>query len=187
MKFAVVDIETTDLKGDKGFMLCCGIKPLGSKKRTVLGLHEYTRVVNRLQIDCALVLAVRNALEMFDGYITWNGIMFDIPFINDRLMLSGSRPLEKRFHIDAMYYARQGKSTFTSSRLDWVAKSMGVKARKTPLDMNTWKMAEAEAIVGFKAGRENYDKIITHNVADLDVTEQVYEKLKPRISAIQKR
>lgn len=186
MRFAVVDIETTDLKGDKGFMLCCGIKPLGGKKR-VIGLHEHIRPTRRLNIDAGLVMAVRDALESFDGYITWNGIMFDIPFINDRLMLNGSRPLERRFHIDAMYYARQGKSTFTSSRLDWVSKSLDVKSRKTGLDMNTWKMAEAEAIVGFKAGHKNYDQIITHNLADLDVTEQVYEKLKPRISAIQKR
>lgn len=186
MRFAIVDIETTDLKGDKGFMLCCGIKPLGGKKR-VIGLREFTRQVKRLEIDCALIGTVRNELESFDGFIGWNSIMFDIPFINDRLMLNGYRPLEKRFHIDAMYYARQGKSTFTSSRLDWVAKSLGVKARKTALDMNTWKMAEAEAIVGFKAGCENYEQIVTHNLADLDVTEQVYEKLKPRIGQISKR
>lgn len=186
MRFAVVDIETTDLKGDKGFMLCCGIKPLGGKPR-VIGLREYSRPVRRLNIDGGLVLAVRDALEGYDGFITWNGIMFDIPFLNDRLMLNGHDPLERRFHIDVMYYARQGKSTFTSSRLDWVSKSLGVKSRKTPLEMNTWKMAEAEAITGFRGGQANYDQIVAHNVADLEVTEQVYERLKPRISQIVKR
>ena len=187
MRFAVVDIETTDLKGDKGFMLCCGIRPLGGKS-TVIGLHEYcSKRPDRLKIDKDLVVAVRDALEAYDGFITWNGIMFDIPFINDRLMLNGHDPLEKRFHIDAMYYARQGISTFTSSRLDWVSKGLGVESRKTPLEMNTWKMAEAEAIRGFTKGRDNYSQIITHNLADLEVTEQVYEKLKPRIGQISKR
>lgn len=186
MNFAVVDIETTDLRGDKGFLLCAGIKPLKGKPY-VIGLHEHSRPVRRLEIDGGLVLAVREALEGYDGFITWNGIMFDMPFINDRLLLNGHDPLEKRFHVDAMYYARQGKSTFCSSRLDWVAKALGVKAHKTALEMNTWKMAEAEAITGFRGGRENYNQIIAHNLADLEVTEQVYERLKPRIAQISKR
>lgn len=186
MKFAVIDIEATALKSDQGFLLCCGIKPLGEKPR-ILGLHEFKRQRNRLEIDSALVVAVRDELEKYDGFITWNGIMYDIPFLNDRLMLNGHDPIEKRFQLDMMWHARQGKSALTSSRLDWVAKAFRVKASKTSLELNTWKMAEAEAISGFIGGRKAYDYILAHNLADLEVTEQVYEKLKPRVQSITKR
>jgi hypothetical protein len=85
-----------------------------------------------------------------------------------------------------MYYARMGQAAMTSSRLDWVAKAMKCPSSKTALDMNTWSEAATEAITQFRAGRRNYDYIVAHNRADLDVTEQVYNRLKNRIRNINK-
>jgi uncharacterized protein YprB with RNaseH-like and TPR domain len=185
MRFAIVDLECTSLKSDQGFLLCGGIKELG-KRGTVTGLHDAGFSQGRLHIDHKLALALRDKIETFDGVITWNGKMFDWPFLNDRLMLNGEDPVEKRFHIDIMYQARQGRARLTSSRLDWVSKIMRVKSRKTDLDLNTWKCAEAEALAHFANGRENYDYIVKHCEADLAVTEQVYENLKNRVQNIVK-
>lgn len=186
MNFAIVDLECTSLKSDQGFLLCGGIKPLGGKPR-VIGLHDAGFENGRLRIDRKLALLLRKEIESFDGIITWNGIMFDIPFLNDRLTLSGEDPCEKRFHLDIMYQARQGKSRLTSSRLDWVSKALGISDRKTDLDMSVWKEAEAEALAHFANGRKNYAYILEHNEKDLLVTESVYERLKNRIQNISKR
>lgn len=186
MRFAVFDIEATSLKSDQGFLLCVGVLPLGGKPK-VIGLHSAGFENGRLNIDKKLALAVRDELESYDGLIGWNSIMFDVPFINDRLTLSGNDPLEKRFHIDIMYMARMGKSAMTSSRLDWVSKMLRVSDRKTDLDLNTWKEAEAEALAHFANGRKNYEYIVEHCRKDLLVTEQVYERLKNRVQTISKR
>jgi uncharacterized protein YprB with RNaseH-like and TPR domain len=191
LNLAVVDIESTGLTSDGSFLLCVGIRPLGGKSK-VMGLHEFLPTAKRfdpLAIDAGLLLAVREEMERYDGWITWNGLMFDLPFIDDRLLLTGQDPLERRFArgLDIMWHARQGKSRLQSSRLDWVAKAFQVPVSKSSLDIGTWKRAEAEARMKFREGRKNYDYILEHNRLDLEVTELVYERLKSRIVNISKR
>ena len=191
MKFAVVDLECTSLKADQGFLLCGGIKPIGGEKR-IITYKETGFGRSRKDIDKHLAVAIRDEMEKYDGWITWNGLMFDIPYLDDRLLLTGGqRPHRPTFHCDLMWYYRQGKSTFTSSRLDWVASQLGVPFQKTKLDIGLWKQAEAEAIVEaltkFRTGRQAYNYIVEHNDADLDVTDAVFEITKPRIRQLVRR
>lgn len=159
---------------------------MGGKPK-VIGLRDFPIIRDRLRIDKHLAAALKEEIEQYDGGIGWNSALFDWPLLNDRLMLTGSRALEKRFHIDIMYAARMGKSTLTSSRLDWVAKALGCPYKKTALDLSTWKLAEAEAVNGFRHGSENYDYIVDHCREDIRVTEWVYERLKHRVQSISKR
>ena len=191
MNLAIVDLECTSLRSDQGFLLCAGIKPLGGKP-TVIGLHQWlpqSRKFDPLAIDAGLVVTVRDEMQKFDGWITWNGLMFDLPWLDDRLMLNGQNQLERRFArgLDMMWHARMGKSALSSSRLDSVARNLNLKVQKTALDLGVWKRAEAEARALFKCGRDNYDYILEHNLKDLEVTEAVYEHLKPRVVTISKR
>jgi uncharacterized protein YprB with RNaseH-like and TPR domain len=185
MKFAVIDLECTDLKSDKGFLLCGGIKPL-CEPGQIIGIKDFGPGPSRARIDRKLAGALKREIEAYDGIITWNGIMFDVPFLNDRLLLNGYRPLKQLFHIDIMYQARQGKAALTSSRLDWVAKMLKCPYRKTELDLSLWKEAEAAAIRHNGVWKE-YNQIVEHCKWDLEVTEWVYEKLKPRVRLIQRR
>jgi uncharacterized protein YprB with RNaseH-like and TPR domain len=188
MNLAVVDLECTSLKSDQGFLLCGGIKPIG-KEGEVYGLRDVGLGTSRYALDSRLVRRLIERMNEFDGWVTWNGLMFDLPWLDDRAMICGLDPPARRFArgLDMMWMARQGKSTFTSSRLDWVAKSLKCPIEKTALNMNTWKDAEAEAIRRFKGGSESYQYIVEHCAADLGVTEFVYEKLKPRIMNVGRR
>lgn len=192
MKLAIVDIEATSLKADQGFILCAGIKPLG-EKGTVITFQDAGFGPHRYNIDKRLIAVLRNKMNEFDGWITWNGLMYDLPYIDDRLTICGEEQLEKRFArgLDVMWHAKQGKSTFQSARLDWVAKVFKCPYQKTALDINEWKEAEAEAITEalahFTVGSSSYKYIVKHCLADLDVTEWVYEKLKHRIQSIGRR
>ncbi len=187
MKLAVVDLECTSLKSDQGFLLCGGIKPLGGKPY-VIDLQTVGLTRGRLKIDKKLAVAIRDEMAKYDGWITWNGLMFDLPFLDDRLLFCDEDKPEKRFArgLDMMWHARMGKSRMTSSRLDWVAKVLGCPFQKTDLDLNLWKEAEAEAIRGFKTS-DSFKYIVKHCTADLEVTEWVYEKLKSRIQSVSKR
>lgn len=190
MRFAVMDLECTHLNSDEGFLLCGGIKPLG-EPGYVISLDDCRRGPARM-IDKFLALKIRDELEKYDGIITWNGIMFDIPFLNDRLLRANQRPLRKMFHIDAMYYARQGMSRLKSSRLDWVAKWFRIPMSKTSLDITTWVDAYQEVIAwwatkGNLPFKRAFKYIVEHCHKDLEVTEMVYNRLKPRIRRIQCR
>ncbi len=186
MNFATIDWECTTLKGDQGILLCGGFKPYG-KPPYVITYDDVGFSSDVLEKDRKLAARLRDETEKYDGVITWNGIMFDIPYLRDRLMLCGERMIEKRFHIDIMYQARMGRSTFTSSRLDWVAKALSLPVQKTPLDLRLWKKAYAEVLAQFGNGRENYDHIVKHCKYDLLVTEMVYDKLKNRVQTVSKR
>ena len=188
MKLCILDLECTSLKSDQGFLLCGGIKPLGEMEE-VYGLRDVGLGDTRYNLDKRLVRKLILRMNEFDGWITWNGLMFDLPWLDDRAMICGVEPPGKRFArgLDMMWHARQGKSTLTSSRLDWVAKSLKCPVEKTALNMNTWKDAEAEAIRRFRDGSFSYQYILEHCAADLEVTEFVYNKLKSRIQAIGRR
>lgn len=189
MQLAIVDIESTGLKSDKGFILCAGVKPLGQAPK-IIGLHTEGFGPSRYQRDKRVLTALRTEMLKYDGWITWNGLLYDLPFIDDRLTLNGLPPMEKRFArgLDMMWHARTGKSTLTSSRLDWVAKTLKCPFKKTTIDLvPVWQDAEEEAAHNFKEGRENYDLIVYHNEQDLHVTEWVYNKLKNRIQTVSKR
>jgi uncharacterized protein YprB with RNaseH-like and TPR domain len=173
------------LKADAGFLLCVGIKPY-KERPIILSLADVKLNDDPLLIDENLAVLVKKELCRYDYILGWNQLLFDMPFLNDRLMFAGHEQLPKFFQTDLMYLARMGKSTMTSSRLDWVARKLRVADEKTPLDINTWKTAEAEALQGFKS-KKCFDRIVTHNRQDLLVTEQVYDILKPRICTIQKR
>ena len=182
MKIATWDLESTSLRSDQGFLLCCGIKELGKKGR-IVGLRDNVIPKDRMQIDRNLVHTLKHELEEFDVWITWNGKMFDVPMLNGRLRINGLQPLQPRFHIDAMWMAP--KLGLTSRKLDWVARALGAPVEKTPLDLRTWKYAETEAIKGLK-DHACYDDIVHHCKMDLEVTEFVYEQLKPMIRTIQR-
>jgi len=201
LNLAVVDIECASLYSHTP-ILCVGIKPLGSEPY-IMGLKDFPPVAGR-NIDKHLVCATLDELERYDGYVTWNGLMFDIPMLDDRATMAGRKIHETRFHCDAMYLASWGKSRMQSRRLDWVAKQLGCPFVKTQLDINVWQDAIAESLlyanVGgsldqldkelssrFKVGHKNYDYIVEHCLEDLKVTEWVFGRLKNRMRSMIKR
>jgi uncharacterized protein YprB with RNaseH-like and TPR domain len=188
MRLAVVDLECSTLKADQGFLICAGFKPLG-ERGYVIGYEETGFKKGRYHVDKWLVRRVCEEMARYDGWITWNGLMFDLPYLDDRLLCCEEGTIPRRFArgLDMMWHARQGKSTFQSSRLDWVAKALRCPFEKTPLDIQVWKEAEAEVLANFTRGRSNTRYVVQHCLADLRVTEFVYEKLKHRIQSISKR
>lgn len=196
MRLAVVDIEATSLKADRGFVLCVGVKPLGEPEVMIgyavepLASERYIGVAperSRYTIDRALVRRAVEEMARYDGWITWNGLLYDLPYLDDRAVIAElPRRPPRAFArgLDFRWHAAAPKSTFQSSKLDWVAKTLRCPARKTELDQVVWAQAEAEALRGFRDGSEAYQQIVEHCRADLVVTEWVYHRLRDRVKTI---
>ena len=186
LHWVVFDIEATNLSSDEGRIICCGFKPLG-KKPYMIGLKDVGCDSDPILIDRKLAVAIRDELEKYDGCIGWNCLKYDLPFIGDRLLIAGERRRKPVFVVDAMYYFKMFQSCLKSARLDWVSRVMNVASRKTPLEIDTWKRAEAEMFNGMKGDTPSYDRIVYHCKKDLEVTEQVFHKAKERIRSLQRR
>jgi len=150
MRIASFDIETTDLRANMGTLLCASfheIVPPG-----YYGNHHdtpnkpYTFVVEDTFVgdpnpDKSLAVTLRDEVEKYNAIVTWNGKMFDVPFLNARLLFHKERPVRPQFHIDAMYYAGSSSNRIGSRRLASVQQFLGLEFEKTSLDSEVYREA----------------------------------------------
>jgi hypothetical protein len=82
-------------------------------------------------------------------------------------------------HVDLMYKATGGSVRIGRRSLQSVSEYFGVENRKTPLTVRIWDKAMA-------GSADAYDLIGEHCRADVLVTRDVFNVLKPQIGTIQK-
>jgi uncharacterized protein YprB with RNaseH-like and TPR domain len=172
-----VDIETTNLRANVGHVLAVCAVPLNSDEVKVFRLDDKRYRMHKAYDDQKLVIAVREYLEDAFCWVTWNGKMFDIPFLNSRLMLKGQDTLRQRMHIDLMYYARRPNLQLTSSRLAAVAKAFKLSEQKDEFDYEPWQMAEHLEKLGM-------DYVVEHCCKDVRVLKEAFKVLAPFIRNI---
>jgi uncharacterized protein YprB with RNaseH-like and TPR domain len=176
MKMATIDGEMTNLDANFGRVLCFCIKPLDGR---VITLKEGQYKKRFPGDDKSLVEAIAQKLEKFDLWIGWYTQRFDIPFIQTRLVINGSPPLQKRFHIDLWFQSRY-KLKLHSNRLEAVADSLDVPHKKTKLLPDIWRRAQA-------GDKTALDYIVKHCQEDVRTLEDVYNRLHKYIDTIKKR
>lgn len=130
--------------------------------------------------DKELVREIRDALKEYDIWVTWNGLLFDVPVLNGRLIYHGLEPLQPHMHIDAMYKATGGSVRIGRRSLDSVSRYFGVENKKTPLSVREWDRAMA-------GDPEAYEKIAEHGHADVLVTRDTFNALKPQVRRIERK
>lgn len=172
------DIESTNLKATFGHVLCVSFLPLRETEVVVFRLDDKKyKPKKRLDDDSKLVLAVKKYMEESFAWIGWNSKMFDAPFISTRLLLQGLPPLQKRMHIDLMYYARRPHLLLHNSRLDTMAKSFNLAAQKSDVLPDVWNAA-------YQLDREAMDYVVEHNIQDVKVLQESWKILSPSIKNI---
>ena len=164
----VLDIETTDFKADIGFMLSWAMHYPNENKTTwdVLKRRDFTTG----RTDKRICKSLNKELSEIDLLITYFGTRFDIPFARTRAMMQGvAFPLYGSMrHIDAYYFARSKVATHRKS-LKAISVALGL-AGKTDVDIAVW----AKAKIGHM---KSLDLVLEHNIADVEVTWNVYKKL----------
>lgn len=127
--------------------------------------------------DSKLCAAIRDTLESYDMVVSWNGKLFDIPFLNARLSKAGLRPFRPHFSLDAMWYAGGSSLRIGSKKLDLVQKYYGFPEEKTPITWEDWQNAAA-------GDKKAMNQVVRHCEADVLVLRAAYWKLLPMVATI---
>lgn len=174
---AFVDLETTNLKANFGRILCGSVANNAGEVVT-FRIDEEPWKRERRRDDVALAASLRDYLEQFDILVGWNSKMFDVPYLNTRLLIGNERPLRMDImHVDPMYKAGRGSLALHSRRLDAVAKTWRLPVQKTGLDPEIWNDAA-------DGDKDAMDYVVEHCEADVLVLRMVFHILKPLIKIV---
>lgn len=174
-KTAVFDIETSQLDGSYGRILCVGFKEY--KKKPIIV------EVPSLKEERHALKEIRDLWDSFDIVMGWNSLLFDVPMLNARYLRYAMNVLPTKKHVDLMWIHKHYART-RGHRLAGVASDLGVETVKFEPGAECWQIAAESGHPEHKAALA---KVVKHNYYDLIMTEEVAEKLKPLVGSIQKR
>jgi uncharacterized protein YprB with RNaseH-like and TPR domain len=166
------DLESTNLAGDIGILLCAGYKLEGEKPKVISVLDfpksfKDGRITDKYLVEEFYKVLTGPEVGMWS---TWYGMGFDVPMFNTRLLEFGLPPLPKMPHCDSWRIARK-KLKLHNNRLASVSAFLGIE-EKTPLKLSVWR----DAGMGHKP---SIKYVIEHCLQDTVVLEQAYERIKP--------
>lgn len=163
------DLETSDLNGNWGTVLCAGFKFKGEKPKIISTL-DYPKAFKKDPTnDYYVIKDFYEVLVSADMWVTWYGGGFDVRMFNTKLAEHKLPALPPIPHVDGWKIAKF-KLKFNSNRLATVSQFLEVE-EKTPVKGKIWK----RAIAGH---RPSLKYIIEHCYQDVVVLEEVYERIK---------
>ena len=179
MKLAFLDIESTNLYASVGIILCASVKFTETNK--IDGPVKHVRIdqspdykkggVHQLD-DTVCILGIKKWLvdEDPDIVITYNGIKFDIPYIETRLAKLQEKPLPDLTHVD-YFRVVINKLRMHSMSLDALADYLEVPHQKTHYRPEVWKRAE-------HGDKKSMDLIVEHCDLDVQVLQDCHNRLR---------
>jgi RNase_H superfamily len=178
-KIAVWDLETSDLKANKGFIFCGAVCDPLDMSVDMYRIDSYKGYKRDLRNDRDLVVDLVRDLSGADLWVTYYGKRFDLPFLNSRILYWRQRGvdvphLENVPHID-LYDTARRKLALHSNRLASVSAFLGNTA-KTSVDLALWM----DAAYGNKEALEH---IVDHCQDDVITLAEDYLDLRPLIRA----
>lgn len=171
LKIGYIDIEVSNLNPEFGFMISWAIKEKDSDVYyDVASKKEIQTVDGEVRILKSL-LREMGKYTILVGYYSGDR-HFDIPYIRTKALHYGLDffDYDEQFHFD-LYPIAKAKLKLRSYRLANVTDYLGIPG-KTPLEPSVWRAAmfgDPKAV--------NY--VLEHNIADVDITEQLHNKLEP--------
>ena len=177
MKMACFDLETTNLRANFGRLIVACFAELNNDNVVIMRADDKKYRCKNIGDDSKLALAVKEYLEECWMWVGYNSKMYDIPFLNTRLMLADEKPVDRRLHADLLYYCRRPHLNLNNARLDTVAKTFRLKEQKTVLDPDIWVNA-------MMLDKEALDYVAEHCVQDVLVLKEVFPILAPNIRNI---
>jgi uncharacterized protein YprB with RNaseH-like and TPR domain len=116
--------------------------------------------------------------DKLDVVVTVNGKMFDLPFVNARMMHHGLLPLHpEKMHVDLRWQGK--KLRFRGASLDGMAKDLRLINQKYDLPAWRWVLAA-------EGDMDSIKEIIKHCERDVRMTEELFNRLKPVLVRITK-
>lgn len=120
--------------------------------------------------DKRLMEGLWKVLDESNIVIAHNGLAFDIPKINTRLIKHGLPPPSRYHQIDTLI-AAQKSFKFTSNKLDFIGNYLGV-GRKIKTEYQLWIRCD-------EGEKSALQEMLTYNLQDVGLLEDVYVLLRP--------
>jgi hypothetical protein len=122
-----------------------------------------------------MLKGIHKLLDRADMVVHYNGKKFDIPTLNKEFVLQAMLPPAPYKQVDLLQTAR-GQFKFTSNKLDFVARALGLGSKS--------KHAGHELWIKCMAGDDEAWKVMeAYNRQDVALLEKLYDRLLPWIKA----
>ena len=180
LDFVSFDLETSNLNADFSVILSAAIKPFG-QDTIIFRADRYPAWQRGLRRnDSGIVRDIVAELRKHAIVITHYGSdgRFDLPFLYAKMVKHGIDPLPTMFGIDSWKIAR-AKFKISSRRLANLGHFFDI-GEKSGVDPNLWM----EAV--YDGSTEALDKIVEHNIIDVEVLEKLAALSFPYIRSIPK-
>lgn len=149
-----------------GYTMCWSAKWLGEKKIIFSSIHGDGKK-NMLR-------RIYELLEEADVVISFNGLSFDIPILNQEFVAQGWSPPAPFNQIDLLQVVRK-QFRLTSNKLDFVARYLGLGGKVQHKGMELWR----ECMAGDDKAWVVMER---YNKRDVTLLEALYNRLRPWIS-----
>jgi hypothetical protein len=166
----VYDIETSDLMGDWGTLICVGYKWIGDKAPTVISILDYPG--EDVLDDSNLIKAFYQIISRADMVVTFFGKGFDGPWMNHKYLENNLPALPNFPHVD-LFFTSKSLVKVSRKSLDNLVTIYSL-GKKYNVSRRNWRLAKAGVAVGIK-------EVIKHCYTDVNLTEKLYFKLRPWI------
>lgn len=181
-KIGYLDIEADGLKANFATMLSWAVKDKGGD--TTYDVISKEELFNGT-IDRRIVKSLLDTLQDYKIICTYYGTNYDIKFIRTKALFYGldfpgySPEINSKgnyvyrsevYHFD-LYYVVRGTMLLHSNRLEVATKYLGIEG-KTPLSPDVWRRAKY-------GDPEALEKVVEHNVADVEILEDLHDRLTP--------
>lgn len=168
-KIGFFDIEVTNLDANWGFMLSWCLKFYKDPK--VISDIITKREMNNYTFDKRITGSLLDALEDVDIIVTYYGKRFDVPYVRTRALYYGFEvpKYTDMYHWD-IYDKIKRRFKFSRNSLAVATEFFGIPG-KTPIPPEVWHKARY-------GEKKALDYVLEHNVADVEILEDLFEKIK---------
>ena len=176
MNIVSFDIETVGghFEASYGRILCMSYVYNHAPDK-VYTIHART-LKDELQALKDIASVVRDA----DILVSWNGKMFDFPFIQARMFQRLKKMIPKEKHLD-LYHVARHHFKLRGYRLDFFAKDMRMEHQK--YEVPAWRWVQAMESETYP---KSYKEIVKHCEQDVRMTNEALELLRPFIVRVNK-
>jgi DNA polymerase elongation subunit (family B) len=177
-KILVWDLETTDLKANKGHLLTAAAKWFGDKSIMswcIADDKDYGKTPLSYMDDKWMVKEIVDVIRSADMLVHQYGDGFDLPFLNTRALFWGLDPAPQIRTVDTWKVMRSTLALTRNSLKNGAAFLNGPdKQKEDNLDISEWMLAA-------HGDRKILASMLEYNIHDVLATEELYRRLRPLI------
>jgi len=139
----------------------------------VISIMDFADWDKNVTDDRQLVEAFHKIMMEASMYVTFYGKNFDLKWMNSKFLEYGLPVLPGTAHVD-LYFTGKAHLNLSRKGLDNYSKFLHLNKKKYYVEGSMWKLARV-------GNPEALAKVIQHCAADVNITEQLYLKLRPLV------